>query len=84
MNVSRRRFLRRSAALVGGIGLAGVTARSPAAETKVAKNLVGYQDSPHGSQECSNCQYFEPPNACKLVAGTISPTGWCKLWAQKS
>jgi hypothetical protein len=85
MNISRRRFLHRSAAVVGGIGLAGaVAARSQAADTKVAQNLVGYQDSPKGSQECSNCQYFQPPNACQVVAGKISPTGWCKMWAKKS
>jgi hypothetical protein len=85
MNVSRRRFLRRSAAVVGGIGAAGVVAaRARAADTKVAKKLVGYQETPNGSQECSNCQYFQPPNACQVVAGTISPTGWCKMWAKKS
>lgn len=85
MNLSRRCFLHRSAAMVGGIGLAGVAAgRSQAADTKVAKKLVAYQDSPKGSQQCSNCQYFQPPNACKVVAGIISPTGWCKMWAKKS
>jgi hypothetical protein len=85
MNVSRRCFLHRSAAVVGGIGLAGVgAARSQAADTKVAKTLVGYQDSPQGRQQCDNCQYFQPPNACKIVAGAISPKGWCKMWAKKS
>jgi hypothetical protein len=85
MNVSRRRFLRRSAAIVGGVGLAGaIAARSQAADTKVAKNLVGYRDSPDGDHECGNCQYFQPPNACQVVAGTISPEGWCKMWLKKS
>lgn len=84
MNVSRRRFLHCSAAVVGGIGLAGaVAAPSPAADTKVAPNLVGYQDSPKGSQECDNCQYFQAPNACRVVAGAISPKGWCKMWLKK-
>lgn len=90
MNLSRRRFLHRSAAVAGGISLAGaIAARSPAADikvaqTKVAKTLVAYQDSPKGSQECDNCQYFQPPGACQVVAGTISPKGWCKMWAKKS
>lgn len=90
MKLSRRYFLHRSAAVVGGIGLAEVAAaRSPAADikvaqTKVAKPLVAYQDSPKGSQECDNCQYFQPPGACQVVAGTISPKGWCKMWLKKS
>lgn len=85
MKISRRCFLHRSAAMVGGIGVAGViAARARAAGTKVAKTLVGYQETPKGSQQCDNCQYFQPPNACQVVAGTISPKGWCKMWAKKS
>ena len=84
MDISRRCFLHRSAAIVGGIGLAGAVATQSQAETKVPQKLVGYRDSPNGNQECSNCQYFQPPHACKVVAGTISPTGWCKMWLKKS
>jgi hypothetical protein len=85
MDLSRRCFLHRSAAVVGGISLAGVAAtQSRAADTKVSQKLVGYQGTPNGSQDCANCQYFEPPNACKVVEGTISPKGWCKMWVKKS
>jgi len=24
---------------------------------------------------------FEKPNACKVVAGEVSPDGWCKAFA---
>ena len=84
MTVSRRSFLRRSAALVGGIGVAGMTAAGRAAEDKVAPALVAYQETPKDGHSCAGCSLFEPPNACKAVAGNISPSGWCKLWAPKS
>jgi hypothetical protein len=78
MAVTRRGFLHRSIALAGGIGLASVGANEAAA--KVAPNLVAYQATPKGDQNCANCKLFEPPNACKSVEGIIAPSGWCKLW----
>ena len=78
MSVSRRGFLRRSAALMGGLGMAGVV--STEASAKVAKNLVGYQDTPKGDQQCSNCKLFEPPNGCKSVEGPIAANAWGRLW----
>ena len=35
-------------------------------------------------QSCAVCAHFEPPNACKFVQGTISPSGWCMLFAPKT
>ena len=78
MNVSRRRFLHSSAALVGGVGLATIVSKE--AEAKIKPALVGYQDSPKDGHDCKGCKLFEPPNACKSVDGVISPNGWCKLW----
>jgi hypothetical protein len=26
---------------------------------------------------------FEAPNSCKTVEGTISPEGWCMVYAKK-
>jgi len=78
MPVTRRGFLHRSAALVGGIGLTSVVAKD--ASAKIAPNLVGYQESPKDGNDCKGCKLFEPPNACKSVDGIIAPSGWCKLW----
>lgn len=78
MSVSRRRFLRSSSVLVGGLGLAGLVAAE--AQAKVAPNLVGYQPTPKDGHDCVGCKLFEPPAACKSVDGVISPNGWCKLW----
>lgn len=30
-----------------------------------------------------DCRNYLDPNGCKKVAGFISPTNWCKLWAKK-
>jgi anaerobic selenocysteine-containing dehydrogenase len=78
MSVSRRSFLRASAALAGGAGLAGVAGREAAA--KIKPSLVDYQETPKDGRDCKGCKLFEPPNACKSVEGVISPSGWCKLW----
>lgn len=78
MSVSRRRFLRASAALVGGAGLTGIVSKEAAA--KIKPSLVGYQETPKDGHDCKGCKLFEPPSSCKSVEGVISPNGWCKLW----
>jgi len=57
---------------------------SSAKADKMTKEVVGYQNSPSGTQQCSNCGQFEAPNACKFVEGDISPTAWCKVWTPKA
>lgn len=44
---------------------------------------IQYRPFPKGTQWCSRCSMFEKPNSCTLVAGTISPDGWCKKWETK-
>ena len=78
MLITRRRFLRTSAAVAGGVGLAGLGARK--ADAKIAPKLVAYQETPKDGHDCKGCKLFEPPSACKSVDGVISPNGWCKLW----
>jgi hypothetical protein len=50
---------------------------------KMAQTAAAYQDSPKGTQECSNCILFQAPGSCQVVDGAISPSGWCKFWAKK-
>ncbi|TDH63336.1 hypothetical protein E2C06_07340 [Dankookia rubra] len=45
--------------------------------------MVMYQDKPKDGQKCGGCLHFQPPNACAIVAGNISPEGWCAVWAAK-
>ena len=77
---SRRRLLAGGAAALA----AGMAARTALAQQKLAKNVVQYQDKPKGDQKCSGCVNFLPPNACKIVEGTINPNGWCIAFAPKA
>lgn len=79
---SRRNILRAGAAIVA----AGMVVKHAAAEEsqKIEKSLVGYQDKPNANgQKCSACANFQPPAACAIVAGAISPNGWCGAFAPK-
>ena len=77
-HVSRRAVLQ-----AGLFVLATGAAGGALAETKIAQNLVQYQNEPKGTQECDQCLHFVPPDACKVVAGKINPKGWCAAFAPK-
>ena len=80
--LSRRTIVIRSVACAAGaVALLG-PAREAAA--KMAQTGVAYQTNPKGDQQCNNCSLFQPPSACTLVDGTISPSGWCKFWVKKA
>lgn len=51
---------------------------------KVSKPKANYQDKPKGNLKCANCGNFIPADTCKVVAGTVSPNGWCILYAPKA
>jgi hypothetical protein len=69
------------ATFVGG----GIAPRpAAAAPAKLPPGEIGYQPSPKGKARCELCVNWQAPNACKLVAGAISPTGWCGLFASRS
>jgi hypothetical protein len=81
--MSRRLILARSP-LVLGAAVTAMAARPAAAQQKIAQAAAKYQDQPKGNQRCDNCVNFQAPNACKFVAGNISPSGWCQLYAAKT
>jgi len=81
-----RRSLLRNVALAGGAAVLGTTVsanRAAAAQAKVPQKVVAYQDTPKGDLRCDNCAQFEAPSSCKVVDGTISPSGWCKVYVKK-
>ena len=41
---------------------------------------VEYMYSDQGPFMCSNCAYFQQPNACVKVEGEIDPEGCCNLF----
>jgi hypothetical protein len=80
---SRRVFLRTGAAIGASVVAAGVASRAHAQDEKIAQSAVMYQPGPKDGQKCSGCVNFVAPNACKIVAGNISPEGWCAAYAPK-
>jgi hypothetical protein len=76
---SRRLLLQGAAVLGAAIPFAAAGAM---AAGKMSQAAVAYQGSPKGAQNCANCKLFEKPSGCKLVDGTVSPNGWCRIWAK--
>jgi hypothetical protein len=73
-------MLRRRLLYLASGALAG-WARSPGlAQQKVSPAEALYQDHPKAGLSCAACALFRPPAACVVVAGTISPKGWCRFF----
>lgn len=81
--VSRRSVIQNVGIAVTGVAILGATVTSNRAQAKPSQKLVGYQDTPKGGLRCDNCLQFEPPSSCKVVEGTVSPAGWCKVYVKK-
>jgi len=87
LDLSRRRVLHGAAVVAGSGALAagGLTGLSAiAAPSKMSQKAAGYQTMPKGKQRCDNCLQWQPPRSCKIVAGEISPRGWCSIYAPKT
>jgi len=75
--LSRRSLLR------GAVLATGVLAARPnpaLAQPKISKVAVNYQDHPDGDKRCDRCVQFQPPDACKVVDGVVSPQGSCRIF----
>jgi hypothetical protein len=77
---SRRNLLLAAVSAATAINDGPATA---APEMKISANAVGYQDHPNGDKQCSECVHFLPPSSCKIVEGTISPHGYCRIFARR-
>jgi High potential iron-sulfur protein len=84
IKVSRRSVLLHGAACATGAATILVANVDRAMAAKMPQPSVAYQPKPKGDRNCSNCKFFEPPNACQKVSGDISPDGWCLLWQKKA
>jgi hypothetical protein len=80
IDLSRRLLMQKAAAASGAFTMLGAIANDAAAQAKSPPQVAGYQSEPNGGQRCGNCQHFQPPSACKVVAGRISAQGWCRLY----
>jgi len=77
----RRAILRRLLCAAGVSSLFSAVLRPAGAVIKISQKAVGYQDHPEGEKRCDKCIQFQPPNGCKMVDGSISPSGYCRLFA---
>jgi hypothetical protein len=77
--LSRRHFLGHTA--LGSLSAALASLADPASAQQLAQVQVAYQDQPNEGKRCELCVHFLKPNGCKMVAGPISPHGWCRLFS---
>lgn len=80
---SRRELLGGLALAAGGAAVLGAVLAPGVAAAKVSQKDVGYKPTPKGASRCDNCLQWQPPNACKVVSGVISPQGWCSIYVHK-
>ena len=76
-------LLARRSLLQCALGAAAILDAAPkhaAGAPKISKNAVAYQDHPEGDKRCDRCAQFQPPDACKMVEGPISPQGSCRIF----
>jgi hypothetical protein len=85
VNKDKQTQITRRVVLQAGVfAIAAGLAGRATSQTKIAQNLVQYQDKPKGDQQCDKCMQFEAPNSCKVVDGKISSQGWCIAFAPKA
>jgi hypothetical protein len=83
--ISRRDLFQTATTIAGGAAvIAASFAASPARADKMSQKGVDYQTTPKNGQQCDGCNLFKAPSSCTIVDGTISPTGWCRLFSKKS
>ena len=73
--LSRRSLLQGAASAAGASTILGATPNTATGAPKLSQKAVAYQDHPDGDKRCDKCVQFQPPTACKIVDGTISPQG---------
>jgi High potential iron-sulfur protein len=79
-----RRIVLTGTALALGATAANTMLSPAAAQEKMSQADAKYQGTPKDNQRCDGCMLFQPPNACKVVQGEISPSGWCQLFVKKT
>jgi hypothetical protein len=78
--LSRRSLLQGAVAVAGAETIITASPNFAAAAPKISQKAVNYQDHPDGDKRCDKCVQFQQPNACKVVDGTISPQGSCRIF----
>jgi hypothetical protein len=86
IELSRRLLLQKAATVVSTATVLELIAEGATAQVQVktSQQVAGYQNTPSGGNRCGSCAQFQPPAACRVVAGRISPQGWCRLFFPKT
>lgn len=84
-NISRRAYI----GLVGNTivfsGMLASTLRSAYASAKIPKLSAGYVNHVASSADCSTCANFVKSNStCQVVAGIVSPKGFCNYYSPRN
>ena len=79
---ARRRGNRlpRRRVLISALFGAGAVHAYADAPAQISQAAALYQDHPRGGLSCAGCTFFRGPQSCQVVAGNISPNGWCRLF----
>jgi hypothetical protein len=64
----------------GGVAICFAPPNTASAAPKISKKAAAYQDHPDGDKRCEKCAQFQPPDACKMVEGPVSPQGSCRIF----
>jgi len=80
--VSRRDLLTRAAVFTATIA-AGLGGSLKSAVAKMTQKAALYQAKPKEGARCATCEHFQPPASCQIVAGKVSPNGWCQMYIKK-
>lgn len=88
--LARRRLLKHAAATVPAVVVLRLLGSRGAAHAGTAsKEDFHYQDHPNDGKRCAGCTAFHPPpsgqafGTCNIVAGPVSPDGWCMAFSSK-
>ncbi|MGA3303976.1 MAG: high potential iron sulfur protein [Methylovirgula sp.] len=89
-DLSRRTMLKHGIGVaVGTVAVSALAGIQPA-RAKASQAAAMYQGKPHGDKRCDGCSRFIPgttttaDGTCQVVDGSISPQGWCALFAPKA
>ena len=55
-----------------------------APQRKPTLDTVNYRNAGDDGKSCANCQYFNAPDQCTMVDGTVSAAGVCDLYSKKA
>ena len=80
--IGRRVFLEGTAGLIVAAGVMAGGLQKARAAQKAEQADVEYQDSPNDGHKCADCKFYNGDGTCQVVAGAISPDGWCTAWSE--